>query len=261
MTDRARLGDLTWNTILAFLLAQPDVRVGDRQKCRRFVSGVLWIARTGAQWRELPGRYGKWNSVYKRFSRWSQRNIGLRLMEAVGDSQDLENLILDSTIVRAHPCAAGAKGGKKMKPSDALKEDLAVKSRLSVDGLGNPLNFSLTGGQTHDITQAQALLRDYSGEQVLADKAYDSSELLKWIDNMNALAVIPPRRNRKQQREYDLDIYKERHLVECFFNKLKDYRRVFSRFEKRARNYLSFVHFLCGSHLASMKCQQNLAPV
>lgn len=77
----------------------------------------------------------------------------------------------------------------------------------------------------------------------MGDKAYDAEAILTTIAEMNAEAVIPPKKNRTEQRTYDLELYKERHLVECFFNKLKHFRRCFSRFDKLARNYLSFLHF------------------
>ena len=77
----------------------------------------------------------------------------------------------------------------------------------------------------------------------MGDKSYDAEHVLLTIAKMNAQAVIPPRSNRNEQRDYDQELYKERHLVECFFNKLKQFRRCFSRFDKLARNYLSFLHF------------------
>jgi transposase len=80
---------------------------------------------------------------------------------------------------------------------------------------------------------------------VIADKAYDSDALIELIEQQGAQAVIPSRANRKQPREYDRHSYKERHLIECFFSKLKQYRRVFSRFDKLARNYWGFVCFAC----------------
>lgn len=99
------------------------------------------------------------------------------------------------------------------------------------------------------MTQAETLLEDFSPEQieqierVIADKGYDSDAVIEQIEAMKAEAVIPPKANRLLQRQYDHGFYKERHLIECFFNKLKQFRRVFSRFEQTARNYLAFVHF------------------
>ncbi len=116
---------------------------------------------------------------------------------------------------------------------------------MSVDGLGNPLRFTLTGGQSHDITQAEELIADYVCEHVIADKAYDSEEFLQSIIDREAVPVIPPRSNRKEPHSYDESLYRERHLVECFIGKIKHYRRIFSRFEKLGRSYLGFLHFVC----------------
>jgi transposase len=103
--------------------------------------------------------------------------------------------------------------------------------------------LTLTGGHRHDVTQAVALLDGWKTTRVLADKGYDSNAVLVQIAALNAEAVIPPKANRLVQRVYDKEFYKERHLVECFFNKLKQFRRVFSRFDQGARNYLAFVQF------------------
>jgi len=112
----------------------------------------------------------------------------------------------------------------------------------SVDALGNPLKFILTAGEQHDITQAEALIEDMECERVVADKGYDSDAFREYVARSGATAVIPPKSNRKRQYAYDEHIYKERHLVECFFNKAKHFRRVFSRFDKYADSYLSFLH-------------------
>ena len=84
---------------------------------------------------------------------------------------------------------------------------------MSVDALGNPLRFTLTGGQRHDITQAQALIADYQSEYVIADKGYDSDEFLQIVLAGGAVPVIPPRSRRKALRQYDEHLYRERHLV------------------------------------------------
>ena len=111
------LPDATWQTIYAFLKTCSGIYVGDELECRHFVEAILWVARSGAQWRLLPASYGKWNSIYKRFARWSNKQIWQKLFESCADDPDREWLLLDSTIVRAHPCAAGALKKTVDKPS------------------------------------------------------------------------------------------------------------------------------------------------
>ena len=115
---------------------------------------------------------------------------------------------------------------------------------MSVDGLGNPLRFELTGGQHHDITQAEALIVDLEVEYVIGDKGFDSADFLQFILSMGAVPVIPPRSNRKTARDYDAYLYRERHLVECFINKIKHFRHIFSRFDKLASRFLGFLSFV-----------------
>ena len=95
---------------------------------------------------------------------------------------------------------------------------------MSVDALGNPLRCKLTGGQDHDITQAEALIAHYLGESVIGDEAYDSASFLQVILSQGAVPVIPPRSNREVSREYDEHLYQERHLVECFIVSSPDLR-------------------------------------
>ena len=111
------------------------------------------------------------------------------------------------------------------------------------DGLGNPLTFKLSAGQRHDLSQVNALLEGQAAQRVIADRGYDANWLVEMLEDLGIEVVIPPRRNRKVQRDYDRHWYKERHLVECLINKLKWYRRLFSRFDKLARNFLSFICF------------------
>ncbi len=103
-----KLTDEQWQKILPILKTFPDIRLGAGRDCRRFLDAVLWITRSGAQWRLLPKQYGNWNSVYKRFANWSQLGVFEKLFEQISNDCDLEYLLIDSTIVRSHACAAGA---------------------------------------------------------------------------------------------------------------------------------------------------------
>ena len=112
---------------------------------------------------------------------------------------------------------------------------------LVCDALGNPVRFVLTPGQRADITQAELLLEAIEAEAVIADKGYDADWLIEQIKATGAEAVIPPRRNRTEQREYDRNLYADRNKIERLFNRLKHYRRVATRYEKTARSYLAMV--------------------
>jgi len=120
----------------------------------------------------------------------------------------------------------------------------STKVHIAVDALGNPLRLILTAGQRHDSPQAARLIEGYEPQVLIADKGYDSDPLIATVTARGIEVVIPPKKNRLVQREYDRHLYRERHLVECFINKIKQYRRVFSRFEKLSKNYLGFLSFV-----------------
>lgn len=114
---------------------------------------------------------------------------------------------------------------------------------MATDALGNALRFRLTGGERHDITQATQLIENFAAEYVIADKGYDADAFIMKLKERNSAVVIPSRINRKVPREIDTHLYKERHLIENQIGKLKHFRRVFSRFDKLAHNYLTFIYF------------------
>ena len=114
---------------------------------------------------------------------------------------------------------------------------------MATDALGNALRFILTGGQRNDITQAEELIENFTADYVIADKGYDAEDFVLKLKKRNSEAVIPSRVKNKVQRKTDEHLYKERHLIENQIGKLKQFRRVFSRFDKLAKNYLSFIHF------------------
>jgi transposase len=107
MTD-IKLTETEWTKIRDFLREDPRAYIGKEASCRRFIEAVKWMSRSGGQWRLLPADYGKWNSVYKRFARWGEAGVWDRMLAHFAHDPDMENGMIDSTIVRAHPCAAGA---------------------------------------------------------------------------------------------------------------------------------------------------------
>jgi len=116
MRHRHALSDAHWDRIKDLLPGRPGQHGGVAKDNRLFVDAVLWIGKTGAPWRDLPERFGDWNSVWKRFDRWAQKGVWQRLFAVLQDP-DLEWLILDSTVVRAHQHAAGArKKGAARRP-------------------------------------------------------------------------------------------------------------------------------------------------
>jgi transposase len=114
-----------------------------------------------------------------------------------------------------------------------------------VDALGNPVRAILTAGQQADITQAEALIAGFAANAVLADKGYDADAFVATIESQGAHAVIPPRSNRTEQRSVDWHVYKNRNLVERFFNRLKQFRRVATRYDKLDTSFLSFIFLDC----------------
>lgn len=118
---------------------------------------------------------------------------------------------------------------------------MTTKIHAVVDALGNPLRICLTGGHVHDILPAYDLISGLSAEYLLADKAYDAEGFIKLAQSQGSVVVMPPKKNRREQWDYDQHIYKERHLVECFFAKLKKYRRIATRYDKLARTFRAVV--------------------
>ena len=112
-----------------------------------------------------------------------------------------------------------------------------------MDGLGNPIHLHLTAGNIHDVTEAPTLIEQAKGKNFIADKGYDADSVIEAVENKGMTAVIPSKSNRLVRRAIDGDIYKERHLAENFFCKIKRYRRVATRYEKTAINFLGFVLF------------------
>jgi transposase len=121
---------------------------------------------------------------------------------------------------------------------------LSTKIHLVADAQGQPVRFSLTGGQAHDAPQAIPLLTGVKATHVIADKGYDSDQILDFIQRQGAVAVIPPKLNRKAPREYSRELYKRRNLIERTFNKLKHWPRIATRYDRKSIYFLAALHIV-----------------
>ena len=120
--DRSCLSDAQWNQIAHLLPGKPGDPGRSGADNRQFVEAVLWIARTGAPWRDLPAMFGNWNSVFKRSRRWASHGVFERAFKALRGDPDFECVIADGPICRVHQKATGAKGGRKIRRSGARAE-------------------------------------------------------------------------------------------------------------------------------------------
>ena len=240
---KSLIKDEQWAIILDRLRKINGIHTSDEARLRRFIDAILYIRNAGCKWRNLPEALGNWRSVHARFKRWSKMQIWKKLFHDVIDQMDNDEIIIDSTVVKAHPCAAGYK--KNSAQEQCLGRScggFTTKIHVAVNALGNPLKFILTPGNHSDITQGRKLLKDYKNANVIADKAYDSEEFVNFITKNQCQAVIPSRKTNKNPREYKFCLYKERHLVECFFRKIKDFRRIWARYDKTAEAFLGFLY-------------------
>lgn len=215
---------------------------------RRNLDAVFWIARTGAPWRDLPLELGNWNSVHRQFRRRTASGVWDLLLQALadggGDADALQ--MIDSTIIRAHHCAAGAGGGR----SQALgrsRGGFSTKVHLRANAEGLPIGVALTPGEAHDATAYGDLMaeRDSDPGVLLADRGYDNDAIRRDARDRGATPEIPTRRNRSVQHSVYRRLYALRGRIECFINRLKNSRRVATRYDHTASSFLGFALLGC----------------
>jgi len=150
--------------------------------------------------------------------------------------------MIDSTHVKAHRSASGGKGGSRNRLLAARAEGATRRIHALADAKGRLIAILLTGGEAHDCPIAERLIRRVkSAKRMLGDKAYDSAKLRGELDERGTRPVIPNRSNRKQPFRFSKRLYKLRWRIEAAFNRLKDFRRIATRYDRLARNYLASV--------------------
>lgn len=264
MTHRHELSDAEWQFVRPLLpvASRGRKRLDDRQ----VLNGIVWKFRSGAAWRDVPERYGSWATLHTRFRRWALNGTFGRMLSTAQAQADATANIdwlvsVDSTIVRAHQHAAGAR--KKPLRSSALgrsRGGLTCKIHLACDGAGRPLAFVITGGNTNDCTQFTSVMdalrvpRIGRGrprtrpEHVLCDKGYSSRAIRDWLRKHGIRHTIPERADQIRNRHrrgaqggrpptFDKQLYKRRNVVERCFNRLKQWRGIATRYDKTAESF------------------------
>ena len=228
-----------WERVKLLLPPEEKGKRGRPRKDNRIMlNGMLWIAQSGAQWRELPEAYGPWQSVYARFAKWRDDGTLKKVFRALSEDAYTENLSMDSTCIKVHETANGGEK-RENKAVGRTRGGLNTKLHAIVDSLGNPVEFLLSAGNDHDCVHAVELLEtvEISGSNVLADRAYGAQGIREYISR-----DAPPQSNISKPWSVDWHLYKERHLIECFFQKIKWFRRIATRYHKLDASFLAFVY-------------------
>jgi transposase len=239
---------------------------------RPLLHGILWLLHTGAPWRDIPERYGPWQTVFKLFNRWREQGTWVRLATSLLDELNDQGQIdhdlwcIDGSVIRASRAAAGARdeaerprslGGPKRAqmqepPDHALgrsRGGFGTKIHLLCDSHGFILGIHVTAGQVHEskafeATMARRLFHQCPGQRLwprrlAGDKGYSYPRIRRWCKRRQVQAVIPTRSNQPRDEAFDQEGYRQRHIVEQVVGWYKEYRSLGTRYEKLAVNYVA----------------------
>ena len=236
---RYELTDYEWTAVRPFLPNKP--RGVPRVNDRRVLNGIFWVLRSGAPWRDLPETFGPYTTCYNRFVRWGRAGVWDQIMDALAETHDAAVQMIDTSVVRVHQHGAYIAGNSEQHMGRS-RGGLTTKIHAVVDTNGLPVQLGLTPGETHDNRLCSALLNELRPRtMLLADRGYDADWIRALASEQGAWANIPPKRNRKEAICFSPYLYRARNLVERVFNKIKQCRRIATRYDRLAANYLAFI--------------------
>ena len=234
---RYELTNHEWNAIKPMLHNKP--RGVPRVNDRRVLNGIFWVLRSGAPWRDLPGAFGPYTTCYNRFVRWRRAGVWGRIMDTLAGAHDPTVQMIDTSIVRVHQHGACIKRNQRQLMGRS-RGGLTSKIHAVVDANGLPVRLALTRGETHGNRLAGKLLsRLKSGSMLLADRGYDADWIRELATRRGAWANIPPKRNRSDPICFIPYLCRKRIRIDRFFIGIKYCRRVVTRYDKLAANYLA----------------------
>ena len=215
---------------------------------RMSVEGMVWVLRTGAPWRDLPERFGRWHTVYQRFRRWTVKGVMVKVF-ALYIGRNPKTVMIDGSFAMLHQHGAGAMRNG-MDPTESRRAQkigrssggLSTKLIAVVDGDGRALRVTLTPGNRHEGPLLLEAIDGIAAGEVIADKAYGSNANRKFLADRGIAATIPSRSHVIKPAAYDAEKYRTRHLVENLFADIKHFRGVATRYCKTASSFESFVN-------------------
>lgn len=249
--------DAVWQRMLAALGEVPHMRLHDPDGLRRFVSACHAVLRCNVTWAELACFVPSAEAAKKRFRRWAKWGVWDRLLQCSQPVAEPDVLHVDSTSVKCHRTATGARGGGE-EAIGRSRGGLTTKVHHAVDSLGFVRRLLTSPGQHADCRHATALTAGLHPVAVVGDKGYDSDKLRAHWQGRHIGVCIPPKRNRLVQHAYNAALYRTRHMVENSFNRLKDFRRLSLRLDKTDASFHAFACF--AATLMNLRLKVKLCP-
>ncbi|RMJ20721.1 hypothetical protein PHISP_08409, partial [Aspergillus sp. HF37] len=190
----------------------------------RVLSGIIFVNRNGLRWRDAPAAYGPHKTLYNRWKRWSEAGVFVRMMEGLSGAQaERRTVMIDATYLKAH-------------------RGMNTKLHAITDANGRPISLFVTAGQVSDYTGAAALLDSLPRAQwLLGDRGYDADWFRDALEAKGITPCIPGRKTRTEPIRYDKRRYKRRNRIEIMFGRLKDWRRVATRYDRCPNVFLSAI--------------------
>lgn len=258
------LTDREWKSIQVFLPAERSGRAGRPWVShRQVINGILWVLCSGGRWKDVPPKYGNHKTIYNRFYRWTREGLWRRIMDRLLHRLDQSGQVdrslwcVDSSVIRAHRVASGARRCKRSSQENARKNALgrskggySTKIHIVTDAKGLPLAVTATPGQSGDTPELKNLLKSIPlslhrkrkrPKAIAGDKAYSAKATRNHLSKNGIKDVIPKRANERRHKRFARMLYQKRNIVERVIGWLKESRRIATRYDKNIDCYLAMI--------------------
>ena len=205
------------------------------------LSGIVFVLRTGLPWRDVPGYFGAWGTIYTRFRRWCASGLFAQMLRVL--SRRAQGMLrhLDCSHIKLHQHGTNPAGGQQAQAMGRTKGGLNTKLAAVVDRHGRAVALCLAAGPRHDLYAVEPLLARTRRCRIVADKGFDADSFRQRLHGQHTRCCIPPKRGRRHPARFHRGYYRSRHHVENFFQRIKTLRRISTRYEKLATTFLAFV--------------------